>query len=91
MAVIVMDIVNVNVVSGLTPQPPLQRRGGAVLSLIMSTTIIKFVYTRILIMNNETNLLATAKSSPIYIGNLHKCRRDVCIHSKKCVSIASPL
>ena len=31
---IVMDIVNVNVGSGLTPQPPLQRRGGAVLSLI---------------------------------------------------------
>ena len=35
-----MDMVNVNVGSGLTPQPPLQRRRGAVLSLIMSTTIV---------------------------------------------------
>ena len=28
--IIVMDMVNVNVVFGLTPQPPLQRRGGSV-------------------------------------------------------------
>ena len=71
--VIVMDMVNVNVVSGLTPQPPLQGRGGAVLSLIMSTTIIKFVYIRILIMiirlffspplNRHSSLLATSTNA----------------------------
>jgi hypothetical protein len=37
-----MDMVHVSVVSGLIPQSPLQRRGGAVLSLIMFTTIVYY-------------------------------------------------